>query len=1044
MHLHRALALSAGFLLVVSIAAAQPVLPAGFDDAPVAAVPAPTAIAFTPDGRLLIASQTGTLQLYENGALRSTPALDLRTVVCTDSERGLLGVAVDPAFASNRAIYVYYTFKKHGVCERNTARAPVNRVSRFSLADSGAADRATEVVLVDNIPSPNGNHNAGDLAFGRDGYLYISVGDGGCDYLGDSGCAGANDAARDAHVLLGKILRITRDGGIPPSNPFLGAASVRCSAAGRAQPGQTCQETFATGLRNPFRMAFDPNAAGTRFFIGDVGQNAWEEIDLGQAGADYGWNTREGFCANGSTTNCGTPPAGLTNPIYAYAHTTGCSSITGGAFVPNGWWPAAYDNTYLFGDYVCGRIFLLTPQADGSFTRTTFVSGLGASSAVAMRFGPSSGGIALYYATYAGGGQIRRISHQPNASPRAVATASPLAGPTPLAVRFDGSASADPDGDALTHEWNFGDGSARVTGAIVSHTYSTAGRYTAVLTVRDARGGSGTASVQIDAGNRPPQPTITAPASTATFSVGQTLTLQGSATDPEDGALPGSRLSWRVTLHHGAHTHPFLAPTSGSTVTIQAPAPEDLAATTTSYLEIELTATDSAGATASVSQKLQPKLVPVTFATQPSGLTITVNGTPLTTPRQVTSWHGYQLRAGALDQRDAAGTSYVFASWSDGGPASHTIVTPAAAATYTATFVRGARVRPSADTFVRGGTYASRNFGSASTLETKLSGPEYTRFGYATFDTAAVPTIETARLRLFGGMSAAGSVAIDVSGMRADAWSELTLTWNNRPSAGSYLATLQVADATLRWYEVDVTGYVRAEKAAGRHRVSFVLSAPASSSPYARFDSRESSSNAPELLIAEAPAASAGDVVLHAADATTVAGAWRRVTDASAAGGARLSQPDAARPKLEQALAAPADYFELVFDAEAGRPYRLWIRGQAAANYWGNDSAFVQFSGSVTAAGAPIYRVGTTSATTYVLENCSGCGLAGWGWQDNGYGLNVFGPEIYFAATGRQTIRVQTREDGLSIDQIVLSPSTYRSKAPGLTKGDTTILPKTN
>lgn len=239
-----------------------------------------------------------------------------------------------------------------------------------------------------------------------------------------------------------------------------------------------------------------------------------------------------------------------------------------------------------------------------------------------------------------------------------------------------------------------------------------------------------------------------------------------------------------------------------------------------------------------------------------------------------------------------------------------------------------------------------------------------------------------------------------------------------------------------------MTSYVRNEKAAGRHAIGLVLSTAVSTSPYARFNSRESTSNRPELLITQGTTPAA-DIVLHAADAVVVAGGWRRVTDSSAASGVRLSQPDAGKPKAAAPLPAPADYFELAFDAQAGRPYRLWIRGQAAANYWGNDSAFVQFSGSVTQAGASAYRIGTTASTIFVLEDCSGCGLAGWGWQDNGYGTNILGPVIYFATTGRQVIRIQTREDGLSIDQIVLSPVTYMSTSPGRTKLDATIITKT-
>ena len=269
-------------LCSASAAAAQPVLPAGFEDRLVATVAAPTALAFTPDGRLLVSTQQGRLQIIQNGKLLATPALDLAAIICTDSERGLLGIAVDPAFASNRTIYLFYTFKKFGACPRNTASSPVNRVSRFVLGDNNVADRTTEQVLIDGIPSPNGNHNGGDLHFGRDGFLYISAGDGGCDYAGDSGCGGANDAARDRHVLLGKILRITRDGGIPATNPFRGANSSRCNVTGRTQAGRICQETFALGFGTRSAWPSILNAAATRFFINDVGQNAWEEIDMGR------------------------------------------------------------------------------------------------------------------------------------------------------------------------------------------------------------------------------------------------------------------------------------------------------------------------------------------------------------------------------------------------------------------------------------------------------------------------------------------------------------------------------------------------------------------------------------------------------------------------------------------------------------------------------------------------------------------------------------------------------------------------------------------
>jgi glucose/arabinose dehydrogenase len=334
------LAVTGALAALLAPAAGALTLPPGFaDQAVVSGIPRPVALAFTPDSRLLVASQDGTLHVVSGGGLALLPALDLTDAVCSNSERGLLGIAVDPEFTSNGFLYVYYTHKKHGSCPTSGGQTPANRVSRFTMSGDTVA-RVSEQVLLDNIPSPAGNHNAGDIHFGKDGLLYVSVGDGGCDYAGDSGCQGANDAARDRHVLLGKILRVTRDGAVPAGNPFTGPGTAACGLAGGTSPGLVCRETFAWGLRNPFRFAFDPNTPGTRFFVNDVGESHWEEIDEGVAGADYGWNVREGPCARASYTACGPPPAGMTNPVFAYRHdTTGCRSLTGGAFVPHGAWP---------------------------------------------------------------------------------------------------------------------------------------------------------------------------------------------------------------------------------------------------------------------------------------------------------------------------------------------------------------------------------------------------------------------------------------------------------------------------------------------------------------------------------------------------------------------------------------------------------------------------------------------------------------------------------------------------------------------------------
>ena len=177
----------------------------------------------------------------------------------------------------------------------------------------------------------------------------------------------------------------------------------------------------------------------------------------------------------------------------------------------------------------------------------------------------------------------------------------------------------------------------------------------------------------------------------------------------------------------------------------------------------------------------------------------------------------------------------------------------------------------------------------------------------------------------------------------------------------------------------------------------------------------------------------ATNVVLNASSAGTRSGGWVIASDSGAAGGAVIRHPDAGAGKIVTALASPTHYFEMTFDAVAGAPYRLWLHGRAQSDYWGNDSVFVQFSNSVDASGNAVYRIGTTSATEVNLEDCKDCGLSGWKWQDNGWGSGVLGPRLYFASTGQVRMRVQTREDGLSIDQIILSPTTYLSSSPPAT-----------
>jgi glucose/arabinose dehydrogenase len=281
---------------------------------------APTAMTVAPDGRIFVTEKGGTLRIVQGGSLLSTPFLTVS--VNTVSERGLDGVALDPNFATNGFVYVYYT---------TSAATPVNRISRFTAdpAKPNVALAGSEVVLLDNIPSTNGNHNGGSLLFGADGKLYAGIGD-----------SGVSSNAQSLSTLAGKLLRINPNGSIPTDNPFVGTSGAR-------------GEIWALGLRNPFTMAIQPGTG--QIFINDVGQNSFEEIDQALKGANYGWPNVEGD----------TPPgvAGVTYPIYTYSHGTGPlqgGAISGGAFynptAPS--FPAQYVGDYYFGDFVSGRIFV--------------------------------------------------------------------------------------------------------------------------------------------------------------------------------------------------------------------------------------------------------------------------------------------------------------------------------------------------------------------------------------------------------------------------------------------------------------------------------------------------------------------------------------------------------------------------------------------------------------------------------------------------------------------------------------------------------------
>jgi glucose/arabinose dehydrogenase/PKD repeat protein len=602
----------------------------------------PTQIAFTPDGRMLITERDGTIWVAAPGAsqVNATPLVQIPNVA-TQDERGLLGITTDPQFALNGYIYVYYT---HGSLH--------NRVSRFTVIGD-VASPSSEVVLWENPTPADIWHQGGDLHFGPDGYLYVSVG----DHL-------QGLTAQDLEYYNGKILRMTKDGTTPPGNPFDDG------------PGPNLDLIWARGLRNPFRFTVDPVSG--RVIAGDVGEGTTEEVDVVTAGANLGWPTCEGPCS--------TP--GLTNPIYSYPHGIHDASVTGGFVYHGTQFPAEYQGDYFFGDYGFNWIKRIEFDANGNFAAVqNFEPPDGHNDGpygdiVALAEGPDG---SLWYVDAGpfeneNAGSVRRIRNtNANQPPTAVAAGSPTSGLAPLTVSFSSAGSGDPEGQPITYRWDFGDGTTS-TQANPSHTYASSGRYTVRLTTSDGTLDTVSEPVSITAGS-PPVPRILTPSDGATFKAGDTITYSGDATDAEDGPLAPSRLNWKIVFHHDTHIHPVQDGITGSSGSVAIPTTGHSFKGDTSY-EIVLTATDSDGIQASRSVIIRPQKANLTFASSPSGLSVTLDGVPSTTPFTISEIVGFQI---AVDTASPQ-SGNTFSSWSDGGAKAHTITVPQADSTLTATF----------------------------------------------------------------------------------------------------------------------------------------------------------------------------------------------------------------------------------------------------------------------------------------------------------------------------------------------------------------------
>ena len=614
----------------IQISLSAAVLPPGFVEVPLATGLDPTAMALAPDGRIFITEKYGAVRIVENGQLLPDPFVQLN--VDNYNERGLSGIAIDPGFAQNGYVYLYYTVKNGGH----------NRLSRVQAIGNYAA---SEEILLELPPLAGTIHNGGAMVFGDDGKLYLAVGDGA-----------DGTQAPSLQSLLGKVLRLNPDGTVPPGNPFV------------MQTTGILQSIWAVGLRNPFSMARQPGTG--RIFVCDVGSQFTEEVNAIEPGMHYGWNLLEGQRVAQPV------PANYRDPLYAYPHSLGCS-VVGAAFYnpPTIQFPASYAGQFFFADYCQGYIKTVDPAT--GLLGATFATQI--DRPLCILTGQQG---ELYYISRGGmgggsdpdntstlEGMLWRVDYVGTGAPVFSAQPQPRLQTIGETATFTANANGS---DPITYQWQRdGQTISGATGKMLiinNLMLADSGALLRCLATNAFGQVTSQAALLRVTANQRPLPVILLPLTDNLYSAGDTLVFAGEASDAEQGALSADALTWRLDLHHDQHSHPGLAATSGIAAgTYVVPLVGETADNV--WLRIYLTARDQIGLTTTVHRDIFPHKVRLRVETDPPGLSVRVDGKTYTTPVELASVRGLRRQVEALPSFSTSEAVLAFRQWQDGSTA---------------------------------------------------------------------------------------------------------------------------------------------------------------------------------------------------------------------------------------------------------------------------------------------------------------------------------------------------------------------------------------